>query len=751
VNDIENYGANYHGSIQVNHEHIRAALQRAVTYAQAPGAVACVGKGEERLFLGGSGHRALTPGEEPATADTVYDLASLTKVVATTTAVMLLRNRGILDLNQPVSDFIPLPNLNRFTLRHLITHTSGLEAWRPWYTELSGRLQYVERIAAEAGGAQPGIRREYSDLGFILLARVVEQAAQDTFDGFCMKHIFEPLQMKDTCFTPSAALRERCAPTEDSIERGRLIRGEVHDDNAFAQGGVSGHAGLFSTAEDLERFCRALMDGRVLPMETLDEMTRIGQVRCYPWQGLGWWLDPCVSGANGFLPARTAMGHTGWTGTCIWMDRATRLYAILLSNTCHPDKTRRNNRELRRRFYTPIAAAFYPETTNAHTGLDRLVRNAFDDLRGKRLALLANTAAVDQTGRPILETLGLEKLLQLRYVYSPEHGFTGSAEAGEKVASSQESVPFISLYGDRKQPSREELKNVDLFVVDLPDIGARYYTYMATMKDCMEACAAYKVPMLILDRPNPVGGAILEGPIAAKYGSPVCCAPIPIRHGMTLGELALYFKQSFFSRTSLDVKVCLADNWWRELQFDSCSLPWVAPSPNIPASESALMYVGTCLFEGLNLNEGRGTKTPFLVCGAPWLRPVRVLKKVKESDHPGISIKGVMYIPESIPGKASNPKYRDQLCQGITFHVTDRRTARPFTAAVAVISAIFQCHPELQWDPFFGSLAGGPWLREQIVSGRSAQDIVESIRPDLEAFDASRPRLYETLEQRALV
>lgn len=735
----------------MNQEFIRAALRSAVAHAHAPGAVACVGRGEERLFMGAEGNRALAPSAEPATLDTIYDLASLTKVIATTTAVMLLRNRGALDLDQPVSAFIPLANLEKITLRHLITHTSGLPAWRPWYTEVSGRLPYVERIAAEAGDARPGVRREYSDLGFILLARVVEQVSQDSFDAFCARHIFEPLQMKDTCFKPPETLRERCAPTEESLERGHLIRGEVHDDNAFAQGGVSGHAGLFSTAEDLERFCRALMDGRLLPERTLDEMTRIGQVPCYPWQGLGWWLDPCTSWANGYLPSRTAMGHTGWTGTCIWMDRVNRLYAILLSNTCHPDKTRRNNKELRRRFYTPVSAAFYPDTTNAHTGLDGLMRNGFEALQGKRLAVLANTASVDQLGRPLLEALAFDKSLQLRYIYSPEHGFTGSAEAGEKVASQQGIVPIISLYGDRKRPSPDELKDIDLFLVDLPDIGVRYYTYMATMKDCMEACAARNVPMLILDRPNPAGGAILEGPLAAKYGSAVCCAPIPIRHGMTLGELALYFKRTFFSKTALQVDICQADNWWRELQFDGCGLPWTPPSPNIPNIESALMYAGTGLFEGLNLNEGRGTNTPFLVCGAPWLRPIRVLKKINESDYPGVRIKPVMYIPKSVPGKASNPRYRDHLCQGITFRITDRRQARPFTVAIGIIGAISQCHPELEWDAFFDLLAGGPWLREQIVSGRPARDIVESLRKDLEAFDASRPRLYDTLEERALI
>lgn len=735
----------------MHEKRIRAALERAVKEAKAPGAVACVGQGDNRLFLGAADYRALVPEKEAATVDTVYDVASLTKVIATTTAVMLLRDQGVLRLDQPVSAFIPLPNLDKITLRHLLTHTSGLPAWGALYTEISGRLAYIERIAATPLEAPPGTTRTYSDLGFILLARVVEQAAQEQFDVFCKTHIFEPLKMTDTMFNPPEELRPRCAPTEQSEVRGRLIRGEVHDDNAFAQGGISGHAGLFSTAADLERFCRALMDGRIVSLQTLDDMTRPGQVPCYPWQGLGWWLDPCADWANGFLPSRTAMGHTGWTGTSIWMDRANTLYAILLSNTCHPSKRRRDNKELRRRFYTPIAAASYPDSTNAQTGLDKALRNQFNAFRGRRLALLSNSAALDQVGRPILDTLALCDFLQLRYIYSPEHGFTGSAEAGAKVASRGGPTPVISLYGDRKKPSAEELRQVDLFVVDLPDIGARYYTYMATMKDCMEACAAHKVPMLVLDRPNPLGGVVLEGPLPDKYDSPVCSAPIPIRHGMTLGELALFFKRHFFAKSGLKLDIQAADNWWRELQFDACALPWVPPSPNIPTPDTALMYIGTCLFEGVNMNEGRGTKTPFLVCGAPWLRPVDVLKKIPEETRSGIVLKPVIYMPKSIPGKASSPVYQDKLCQGITFKITDRQVARPFTTAIALISAIQHCHPELEWKPFFDTLAGGPWLREQLQAGRSALDIAESIRGDLAAFDAARPRLYPTLDERALV
>ncbi len=727
---------------------LKQALEWAIKGAGAPGATACVGVAGGEMLIEAAGYRALTPSRESAEKDSLYDLASLTKVIATTTAVMLLIEEGRLSLEQRITEFIPLSNLNAFTVRHLLTHTSGLPAWRAWHQEASGMLEYVEHIAEAAAGAVPDRSRTYSDMGFILLAKIVEQATRDSFDAFCRQRIFEPLGMKDTLFTPPEALRPRCAPTERCSWRNRMLRGEVHDENASAIGGVSGHAGLFSTARDLGVFCSALLEGRLVKEETLAEMTRGGQVPCYPWQGLGWWVDPWTSGANGYLPSRTAFGHTGWTGTSIWMDRDRKNYAILLSNTCHPTREKRNNGELRRRFYAAAADADYPNSTNAHTGLDKLLRNEFSDIAGKRLALLTNSAAVDQLGRSIMDVFNLCGAPKPSLLYSPEHGFFGQAEAGAHVASEKGDIPIVSLYGDRKHPSAEELRQIDLFAVDLPDIGARYYTYMDTMKNCMAACAEHNVPMLILDRPNPVGGAILEGPVAREYGSPVCCAPLPIRHGMTLGELALYFKDVFFSKTKLSVTVLSAENWWRELQADVCALPWKAPSPNIPSAETALMYIGTCLFEGLNMNEGRGTDTPFLVCGAPWLDAEAVLADLSAQDAPGCDLKPVLYIPKSIPGKAANPKHQDKLCRGIRFQIVDWQAARPFTTAAALIGAIHKRHDELAWAPFFDTLAGGPWLREQILSGQPAREIAAGLQAELAAFDAKRPQLYDSLSRR---
>lgn len=727
---------------------LHKALARAVAAAKAPGAVAFVGQAGETLFHEATGFQQLTPVQQPATIDTVYDLASLTKVIATTSAIMLLRDRGILDLDQPVSDFIPLPQFQVFTLRHLLTHTSGLPALKPLYRIVNSLDEMVQRISFIPLESPPGLRHQYSDLGFVLLGKVVELAARDSLDAFCRRNLFAPLGMTSTAYRPPAAWAGRFAATEQCAWRNRMIVGEVHDEHASAVGGVAGHAGLFSTAHDLALFCRALLDGKIVSATTLEEMSRLGQVPCYPWQGLGWQLDPWSGGAGGFLPTRHALGHTGWTGTCLWLDPKNDFFAILLSNNCHPSREHRDTSTLRRVFFRNLAAMRYPESANVHTGIDRVMWGNFQPLRRKRLALLTNSAATTQQGLPVTQALGLDPEVKLQRLFGPEHGLRGRAEAGQEVSDELDRVPIVSLYGDRKRPTREQLADIDLFAVDLPDVGARYYTYIATMKECLIACAEARVPVLVLDRPNPVGGVVLEGPVARVTGSPVCCAPIPIRHGMTLGETALFFRDTLLKEHGLDLTVVPVDNWPRDVLFGACSLPWNPPSPNIPTPETALVYIGTCLFEGTNLNEGRGTDAPFLTLGAPWLDPEKILARLDPRTHPGCTLEPLAYTPRVLPGKASSPRYKDETCRGIRIQVTDASSVRAFTLATALLHGIRRQHPErLQFEKSFDVLAGGPWLREQIEKGMPPLDLVASLSGELAAFDASRPKLYPSNEE----
>jgi len=724
-------------------ETLRQALVQAVNEAKAPGGVAYVGVRDGVSYHGAHGARELVPRRRRAETSTVYDVASLTKVLATTTAVLKLRDAGVLDLDQPVAEIVPIPAFSRFTIRHLLTHTAGLPPGNLYYAQVGSIDELLMRYAGRELEAPPGTRRRYSDVGFMILGKVVELAGRDAFDALCAKRIFRPLGMKHTMFNPPAAIRRQCAATEQCPWRKAVVIGAVHDEHAYAVGGVAGHAGLFSTAGDIARFCRALLEGKVHPEATLREMTRLGQVAAYPWQGLGWLLDPWASAPDGYLPARTAFGHAGWTGTSVWMDYETGLFAILLGNTCHPSRAGRDNDTFRRAFYDGVARVRYPRSFNTHTGLDRLAFEHFRALRGKRVALLTNDAAVDELGRPAAEVLRRSGELDLHILYTPEHGLRRQAEAGEKVASERGPIPVISLFGARRRPSKDELDEVEVFVVDLPDVGSRYYTYIATMKECMAACAERGKTMLILDRPNPLGGVVLEGPVAKRTSAGVCCAPVPVRHGMTLGEMALFFRRRYFGRKRFALLISEVDNWRRDLLFRDCALPWVAPSPNMPWPETALLYAGTCLFEGTNLNEGRGTATPFHVVGAPWLDAEAVVAAVTPEECPGCSLEATRYTPRSIPGKAASPRFRDTECGGVRITVEDPYAVRAFTTAVALLGAIRRIHrARFEWTPSFDVLAGSSDLRERIEAGDGALEIVAGYARALEAFDKTRPKKY---------
>ena len=706
--------------------------------------MAYVGTLDDMLFHEAVGYRQIDPVRVLTDTETLYDLASLTKVVATTTAVLMLREKGALELDKPATDYLAMTGFPAITVRHLLTHAGGVAPGRAFYrTHTSIDTMLVEYAAIGADGP-PGLLWRYSDIGFMILGRIIEHVTGQTLDRFCEDAIFKPLHMTDTVFNPSETMRARCAPTERCTWRNRLVHGEVHDENASAAGGISGHAGLFSTASDLAVFCRAFMRGELVSEATLDEISAKGQVPSYPWQGLGWLVDPWESRTTGFLPSRHALGHTGWTGTSMWMDLRRGNFAVLLSNTCHPGRGGRDNRTLRSTFHRSVARELYPRKANTHAGLDRLLNERFHVLRNaNRIALLTNHAVVDELGRHILDVFDLGAAHKLHILYGPEHGIRGNYEAGANVPSEEGNVPVVSLYGERKRPSRTELAEIDLFVVDLQDIGSRYYTYMATMRECMAACAEAKKPVLVLDRPNPLGGVVLEGPIAEFTDSPVCCAPIPIRHGMTMGELALFFLREEFSRQKLVVYVNVLDSWRRDLLFEECAYPWTPPSPNIPTPLTALLYVGTCLFEGTNLNEGRGTETPFHVFGAPWLDAESIIGAIDPALSPGCRLSACVYTPRAIPGRASNPRYRDQACRGIRLHVENPHNVRAFTTTVALLGAIRQRHPnEFQWTRFFDVLAGGPALRTWIENGTPTADILARIRPELDAFAAALPRRY---------
>ena len=722
---------------------LQQALEEAVRKAEAPGAVALVGRGDEILFEGAAGLRQRPPTSLPASTDTLYDLASLTKVICTLSVVMQLRAEGKLRLDQPMGDFVPLDWGKQVSIRQVLTHTAGLPPLLPGLRDRVHSLaEGVAEIAKVELRSEPGTRRVYSDLGFITLAQIVELIERDTFDAVCAKRIFKPLGLTRMGFKPSDDWKKNCAATEACPWRKKVMVGEVHDENAWAMGGVSGHAGLFGTAGEVGKFCAAYLAGKVLPKEVIDEIATLKHVPFYPWQAIGWKIDPWDMGLEGHLASRNAIGHTGWTGTSLWMDRDSGIYAVLLSNTCHPSREARDNRTLRQVFHRAVNAQLYPTRANVHTGLDAILWNEYDNVKNKRTGLLTHLAAVDQLGRDSMEVFGLRPEQMPRRIFTPEHGLRGAAEAGEHVSGERAATEVVSLYGEQKAPTPAQLADIDLFVVNLQDIGARYYTYLATMKGCLEACARAKKPVLVLDRPNPLGGEVLEGPFPEHTDSLVCAAKVPIRHGMSMGELAMFLKEAGALK-DLDLQVVEMDGWRPGLPWEALGLPWVPPSPNIPTPETALVYVGMCLFEGVNLNEGRGTETPFYVCGAPWVDPEKVLARVPAALQSGARLEAVEYTPRSIPGKAAKPVHMDAACRGIKLTVTDAGALRSFGLACGLLRALHEAHPgKLEFNKHFDVLAGGPELRKLVTGKGDVQAYLSSLEPLHRAYNEARPRLY---------
>jgi uncharacterized protein YbbC (DUF1343 family) len=359
------------------------------------------------------------------------------------------------------------------------------------------------------------------------------------------------------------------------------------------------------------------------------------------------------------------------------------------------------------------------------SGLEVLLAERRALVRGRPLALLANPTSVNRElvhAADLLAAAGAG----LRALFGPEHGVRGEAQDMVHVESARDArlgVPVHSLYGataDTLRPAPHMLEGIELLVVDLQDIGSRYYTYAWTMTLAMEACARAGVGVLVLDRPNPLGGELVEGPgIAAGFESFVGLHPVPVRHGLTIGELARLVAAE--RGLDLALEVVPMEGWRRELGFDETGLPWVLPSPNMPTLDTALVYPGACLLEGSNVSEGRGTTRPFEISGAPWIDGQRLAAALAGAGLPGLRLRPLAFRP-------SFHKHAGRACGGIQLHVEDRRRFRPLRTGVALLAALFELWPaECEWRrqpyefvserPAIDLLAGGDWLRRGIAAG----------------------------------
>jgi uncharacterized protein YbbC (DUF1343 family) len=365
-------------------------------------------------------------------------------------------------------------------------------------------------------------------------------------------------------------------------------------------------------------------------------------------------------------------------------------------------------------------------------GIDVLVEDSLVLVAGRATGVLTNRAAVDRHGVPDVDRLRAAGV-HVVAIFTPEHGYRVAAAPGAAVASTRDSatgLPIYSLYGGTRAPTAGMLAGIEILLVDLPDAGARYFTYIASTIELMRAAAAAGIPVVILDRPNPIGGAVQGNVLDESAHSFVGSLAVPMRHGMTLGELARLARTAFALRT--DLAVVPVSGWRRSQYLDATGLPFRAPSPNLPDLESLVSYPGTCLFEGTNLSVGRGTSAPFSQVGAPWLDPGAVLRRL--GAQPGVALTGVSFTP-SQPGDA---KFADTLVQGIRIRVTDRAAYDSPALALRLLEAIRAVHPhEFAWNvPHFDRLAAEPGLREAIDRGARPDSILAVWRSERAAFEA---------------
>ncbi len=683
---------------------IDGLVKEAIEKGEMPGCVICIGRRGGIAMLEAWGDRETEPERVRLAPDMVFDLASLTKPVATATAVMQLVEQGRLRLADPVATHLPAfaaRGKEKITIHDLLTHQSGLIADNPLADYDAGPAEALRRICDLEPLAAPGEKFIYSDVNFILLGMLVERLADAPLDRTVRERITAPLGMRETGFLPDAALRARSAPTEE--RDGALLRGAVHDPRAAKLGGVAGHAGLFGTAADLARYARMMLGGgsldeaRVLSPEAVALMTRAWRVPGGSLRGLGWDKRSGFSGNRGDLLSESAFGHGGFTGTALWIDPGLDLFVIFLSSRLHPDGKGNVNPLIAR--VASVAAAAIVGTPGGEpgsdrpvlTGIDVLARDGFRQLAGRRVGLITNHTGRDGQGRSTASLLAAAEGATLAALFSPEHGAAGRLDQ-EHVPDDRDTatgLPVKSLYGATRRPTKEMLAGIDTLVFDIQDIGCRFYTYVSTLLEAMKAAAEHGVAVVVLDRPNPLGGSAMAGPLVdAGSESFVGCHPIPVRHGMTVGELARLFKAEL--NLDLDLQVVACEGWRRADAFDATGLEWVNPSPNMRSLTEAFLYPGIGLVEMTNLSVGRGTDTPFEVVGAPWIDGRRLADALVARRIPGVAFVPILFTPTS-------SKFAGEVCRGVNVAITDRRVFEPVRVGLEIAAAVRRLHPA-EWE-----------------------------------------------------
>ncbi len=752
---------------------VDSIIRDAIANNNIPGAVLVIGHNGKVVYRKAYGYRALEPRREPMTLDTVFDLASLTKVIATTTAVMQLVQAGKIRLNDPVAKYLPEFAQNGkqdITIRQLLTHYSGLppdlDLSAPWEGKDTGYKMAFAETLQEA----PGSAFVYSDINFIMLGALVERVSGEPLEVYCQRNVFTPLHMMHTRFLPPASWRAQIAPTQYD-ENNHMLRGVVHDPTSRRMGGVAGHAGLFSTADDLAKFAQALLNGGegILSPLMIEKMTSPETPpNASVLRGFGWDIDSPFSSNRGDLFPIGSYGHTGFTGTSIWIDPTTDTYIILLTNSVHP-RGQGNAIGLRTKLATAVAAALpltpsekealrwkaitgYNEAFSAErrmsarngsvkTGIDVLEEHNFDTLTApdhrRRIGILTNQTGLDSQGRRTIDVLAKAPALSLDAIFSPEHGVTGKLDTTSinNTVDAATGIPVYSVYGGSdaaRHPPLDVVKQLEAVVVDIQDAGVRYYTYETTLGYFLEAAAKTGTEIIVLDRPDPVTGAFVQGPVAdGGRQSFTGYWTTPVRHGMTLGELAKMFNAERGIHAKLTVVPM--DGWQRGDWFDSTGLEWVNPSPNLRSVTEAALYTGVALIEGTNISVGRGTDTPFELVGAPWIKARDFAAYLNAR-----GLAGLRFVPTSFT--PSSGIYSGELCRGVNIVLIDRNALDGPELGIELASALQKLYPnDYKIDHMINILANQAAFNA-IVAGEDPRRIEQDWEDGLAQFGKIRER-----------
>jgi uncharacterized protein YbbC (DUF1343 family)/CubicO group peptidase (beta-lactamase class C family) len=765
--------ASAHGAPFANVDQI---MNAAVARAIIPGGVVLVGHDGAVVYRKAFGMRSLEPSREAMTVDTIFDIASMTKCIATATSVMKLVEQGRIRLNDPVAAYLPDFARNgkeNITLRQLLTHFSGLPEDFDPKAAWKGRNAAYQMAMDEKPIFPPGSRFLYSDINFVTLGFVVEKVSGLSLDEYAAQNIFQPLAMNDTRFLPPAQWRARIAPTEYDGGH-QMMRGTVHDPTAWRMGGVAGHAGVFSTADDLAKYAQDMLTGfHVLSALTVEKMSTPQQPpTATALRGLGWDIDsPFASNRGEFFPVGS-FGHTGFTGTSIWIDPVTSSYVIVLTNAVHPKggNSRAGVVSLRSRIASAVAQELaltvtedqklrlaritgYNEAMPAArlvtsrngavlTGIDVLESHGFAELRQAgsaktRIAIVTNQTGVDAHGSRTIDVLAKAPGIEVAAIFSPEHGVNGSLDT-TAISDSRDAatgIPVYSVYGDssaKRHPSLEVLNSVDAVVYDIQDIGARFYTYETTLGYFLEAAAKTGRKIFVLDRPNPINGAYVQGPISDRgresftnYGQ------IPIRHGMTIGELARFYNSEHGIHSHLTV--IPMEGWQRGDWLDSTGVLWINPSPNMRSLTEAALYPGIGLLEATNISVGRGTDTPFEVLGAPWIHATELAAYLNAR-----AISGVRFVPVEFTPSAD--VYAQKKCGGVNIVVTGRNSLDAPELGIEIASALHSLYPDQYEMAKLDNLMLNAATAQSIRAGEDPRRIWMDWIDEIEVFKAIRAK-----------